>query len=117
MITKDDFYELYKKYSRLPRAGWIAKGSRKKSNETIVASRKEIVDTIDAAMTAAIGFEQASHSAAFYEKLLSAIAENYEDAVSCEKCIGVYSLGWAEGKCPYCVVEHDKVHFVVVEGD
>uniref|UniRef100_A0AAU8B7A5 Uncharacterized protein n=1 Tax=Dulem virus 34 TaxID=3145752 RepID=A0AAU8B7A5_9CAUD len=93
------------KYRDAPRAGWIEKGSRARSNQAITLPRTE-------AMKLAADLASATYANFFrlYEVLnlqgyMSRLAEGEPGAVICERCHNNYLLGWMGGKCPYCEAE------------
>jgi len=109
MLKVGEFINLSMKYTSMPRKGWINKGSRKKENETIEVSRKEVCQALDDASAARLGFDKMMFNSNFYEKLLMALAQQEDDAIECDECTGVFRESWFNGKCPYCQVTHEGV--------
>lgn len=106
-MKADDFYALERKYRDAPRKGWTLPGSRAKANQTIEVNRHEVVQALTEAHCKAASAEKFCMDAMFYEKMLGALADGEHDAVECDKCGGIFQMGWLDGKCPYCEADHD----------
>jgi Zn finger protein HypA/HybF involved in hydrogenase expression len=102
MLSYDEYYDLSAKYRRMPRKGWLIKGSRKKSNETIEVGRQEVCAALDDAAAVRLGFDSMMKTTILCEGLLSNIAKEHDDAIRCPHCISYYRASWHNGKCPYC---------------
>jgi|AGTN01.1.fsa_nt_gi hypothetical protein len=102
----DEIYALGRKYSEAPRKGWIVKGSRKRSNETIEVSRDE-VKGLARDLHTALYCEKAflyelSNLRHYMEQIARQIADNEGGLKHCAKCFCDYLETWLDGKCPYC---------------
>ncbi|MDR1631232.1 MAG: hypothetical protein LBS36_13625 [Oscillospiraceae bacterium] len=96
---------LIRRLRSAPRAEWLNKGSRKKDNEAILVSRKEIVDILTESKQIAYSKEYLLELQYLYRKMMIMLADGEYDAFECEICFGIYRENWAEGRCPYCLAE------------
>ncbi|WNY26174.1 hypothetical protein MsAc7_17470 [Methanolapillus millepedarum] len=99
MTKTDEILHTIMRVRTMPRAGWLQKGSRKRSNETVEVSREAAVDVLEKYIGAQI------HADGYFalRTLMSELADGEHDAVVCDECGGIYQHGWMEdGKCLYC---------------
>lgn len=93
------------KYRDAPRAGWLEKGSRARSNQAIMISRTEVMKLAADLASATYANYSRLYEVMNLQGYMSQLAEGEPDAVVCVRCHNNYLMGWMGGKCPYCEAE------------
>lgn len=96
-----------KKYSELPRAGWVEKGSRAKINQAIMVPRVEAVKLAEALASATHGNFSRLYEIMALKSYMSKLAAGNSSAMTCKRCFGTYLPEWMDGKCLYCEAESE----------
>lgn len=97
--------DLEDKFRSAPRAGWVVKGRRDRSNQAIMVPREEAVK-VCAELSRSIYCDLFR----LYENValrsyMSQLAEDEPDAEMCSKCRNFFLPVGKNGKCPYCEAE------------
>lgn len=103
---------LENKYRDAPRAGWVEKGSRAKSNQAIMVPRAEVIQLAECLSSATYNKLCRLYEILNLQHYMSELAEGESDTTTCTKCHNYYRMGWLTGNCPYCEAEQAAIRFV-----